>query len=225
MPTADELRRATAILNSATAQAGERLAALEQLFSASVARIDHLKRKLAEARQAATSDALTGLANRRMFDAALAQAVRRSQTEGGALSLLLLDIDHFKRFNDTHGHLLGDSALRLVAGVLRSHIKGRDTAARYGGEEFAIILPGADLAGAVSVAEQIRQTLERRPVLNRSSGQRLGCITCSIGVAQYRPDEAIDALCARADRALYRAKDDGRNRVRTETGGAVADAA
>jgi diguanylate cyclase len=215
-PKADELRRAAATLGSASAQASERLQALEQLFTASVARIDYLKVKLAEAQHEATRDALTGLANRRMFDAALARAIRHAQVEGGKLALMMLDIDHFKQFNDTHGHLLGDGALRLVASVLTSHIKGRDTAARYGGEEFAIILPGADLAGAVSLGDQIRLALERRPVLNRASGQRLGAITCSIGVAQYRSEEPAGELVARADRSLYRAKADGRNVVRTE---------
>lgn len=103
-----------------------------------------------------------------------------------------------------------------MARVLTEHTKGRDTAARYGGEEFAIILPGADLHGGIAVAEQVRRILERRPIMNRTTGQRLGVVTCSIGVAAYRPGDPVGELINRADKALYRAKREGRNTVRTE---------
>jgi len=213
----EALRQAAATLSSASAQAGERLRALEDLFTASVSQINDLKGKLAKAEHIATRDGLTGLANRRMFDAALQTAAAAANESTQALSLLLLDIDHFKAFNDTYGHTLGDNVLRLVARVLTEHTKGRDTAARYGGEEFAIILPGADLHGGIAVAEQVRQILERRPIVNRTSGQRLGIVTCSIGVAAYRSGEPLGELINRADKALYRAKREGRNTVRAET--------
>lgn len=212
----DEIRHAATALGSASLQATERLRALEQLFAASVKRITELKQRLAKAEQDATRDALTGLANRRMFNSVIQRAAMQAAADRSALSLLLLDIDHFKRFNDTYGHALGDNVLRLVARVLREHIKGRDTAARYGGEEFAIVLVGARIDGAVTVAEQIRVMLERHPLMNRASGERLGVVTCSIGVSAYRLGEPIAELIERADQALYRAKREGRNTVRVE---------
>jgi len=212
----DEVHQAAITLSSASAQAGERLAAMEQLFAASVKRITDLRKRLAKAEEDATRDALTGLANRRLFDSALQRAALRAGAEQVPLCLLFVDIDHFKKFNDTYGHPVGDHVLRLFAMVLKESIKGRDTAARYGGEEFAIILPGASLNGAVSVAEQIRKVLEQRPIMNRATGKRLGVVTCSIGVAQYRPGEPVGDLIERADQAVYRAKGDGRNCVRAE---------
>ncbi len=208
-----DIPRAVGAMKAATGETSERLRALEQLFTASVMRIQELKEALIRAETEATRDALTGLANRRMFDAALLQATSGNASE---VALLLLDIDHFKKFNDKHGHLLGDNVLRLVASVLTSHIKGRDTAARYGGEEFAIILVGAHIAAAATVGEQIRDLLERRPLVNRNTGQKLGVVTCSVGVAVFRPGEALADFVDRADQSLYRAKRTGRNRVCTE---------
>jgi diguanylate cyclase len=214
--SAEDLTRASTTLTNASAQTGERLAALQQLFSVSIARIGELKQRLAQAEQEATIDALTGLANRRRFDAALREAAQHAAAEATPLSLLIVDIDHFKRFNDTYGHSLGDSVLRLMGRLLVDQIKGRDIAARYGGEEFAVILPGTALAGGITVAEQLRQVLETRPIVNRTTGQRLGVVTCSIGAAQYRPGEPVGDLIDRADRALYRAKAAGRNRALAE---------
>ena len=212
-PTGDELQRATVTLGRASAQTSERMVALEQLFSASITRIATLKQRLAQAEHDATRDALTGLANRRHFDAVLRDAVRTAGEQHTPLSLLMIDLDHFKRFNDTYGHPLGDSVLRLMARVLVDQIKGHDLAARYGGEEFAVILPGTNLAGGLTVGERLRQVLERRPILNRTTGQRLGVVTCSVGVSEYRTGESVSDLIDRADRALYRAKHAGRNQV------------
>jgi len=215
-PTRDDLRRAAATLGGASVQAGERLKAMEHLFSASVRRITDLKQRLVLAEQEATRDALTGLANRRLFDSMLRRAAMQAASDRSDLVLLLLDIDHFKRFNDSYGHQLGDNVLRLVAGVLSEHVKPGDTAARYGGEEFAIILPGASLDFGRAVAEQVRGVLEKRPIMNRNTGQRLGVVTCSIGVARYRVGEPVGDLVERTDKLLYRAKQDGRNRVMDE---------
>ena len=215
-PTIREIRHAVQTLKTATVEAGERMHALEQLFTASVNRIGELNEQLARLEKEATRDGLTGLANRRMFDAALQQATHPSGDNTAPIALLILDIDHFKKFNDTYGHTTGDSVLRLVAQVLMNHLKGRDLAARYGGEEFAIILMDADLAAAATVGQQICALLEKRPLMHRATGQRLGAITCSIGVAVYRTNEPIDTLVDRADKALYHAKRTGRNRVSTE---------
>ena len=214
--SSESLRRATSTLSGVTILTQERMRILEQLLAASVVQIDALERKLEKSENDATRDSLTGLANRRVFDAALPAAAIQADVTRTPLSLLMLDIDHFKMFNDRYGHPLGDNVLRLLGGVLMEHLKGRDTAARYGGEEFAAILPGADLAAAVTVAEQVRGILESRPIVNRNTGQRFGVVTCSIGAACYRHGESLGDLIERADQALYRAKHAGRNRVMAE---------
>ncbi len=215
-PLSRDLIPALRVVKTATAETSERLRALETLLAASVTRIGSLKQALARAEIEATRDSLTGLANRRMFDTALASATAEAIRGGMTVSLLMLDIDHFKKFNDTHGHSMGDNVLRLLAKVLTDHIKGRDTAARYGGEEFAIILLGATLPAAMTVGDQIRELLESRPLVNRSNRQKLGIVTCSIGAAVYRAGEAAGDLISRADEALYAAKRGGRNRVCAE---------
>ena len=214
----DNPGHAIQVLHEMTAEAGGRLRALEQILTASIIRIGELNQKLAQSEREASLDVLTGLANRRLFDATLAREAARAAEEGVPLSMLMLDIDNFKKFNDTHGHQMGDNVLRLVGQVLMNHIKGRDTAARHGGEEFAIILFGAAPPAAATVGEQIRELLERRPLVNRSTGEKLGFVTCSIGVATLRRREAVGDLVDRADRALYRAKRAGRNRVVCDEG-------
>jgi diguanylate cyclase len=141
------------------------------------------------------------------------------------VTLVMCDIDHFKTFNDTWGHQTGDQVLRLVANCLSENVKGRDTAARYGGEEFAVILPQTSLADAVGLADQIRGKVESKKLVKKSTGDILGMITISMGVAQYNPQESLDEFVARADTCLYAAKHAGRNRVVCEADRAVIDAA
>jgi diguanylate cyclase len=129
------------------------------------------------------------------------------------MALLLCDIDHFKAFNDNWGHQTGDQVLRLVASCLSESVKGRDTAARYGGEEFAVLLRGTGLEDATLVAEQIRETVENKKLVKKSTGDVLGSITISIGVAEFGADEAADSVIRRADACLYGAKQHGRNLV------------
>jgi diguanylate cyclase len=210
----EEPHYTTASIGAASREAGDRLGELEVMLAQAMTNIDRLRDRLVAAEREATVDALTGLANRRHFDACIARAGVLATEEKSDLSLLLLDIDHFKRFNDTYGHQVGDSVLRHFSRILLEQIKGKDTGARYGGEEFAVILPGGDLNGATSLAEQIRDRLGRRPLVARASGQSLGVVTCSIGVAAYRHDEPVGDLVYRADQALYQAKRDGRNLVR-----------
>jgi diguanylate cyclase len=143
----------------------------------------------------------------------MAVAVREVAEESGPLCVLIGDVDHFKKFNDTWGHATGDQVLRLVAQCFKSNTKGRDTAARYGGEEFVVALPHTSLANAVTVAEHIRAAVESKKIVKRSTGETLGSITLSIGVAQYVADEPIGDTLARADACLYVAKRSGRNRV------------
>jgi diguanylate cyclase (GGDEF)-like protein len=164
----------------------------------------------------AARDGLTQLYNRRSFDDHLAKARAREERQGGRFAVLLLDIDHFKKLNDTFGHPAGDAALKHTARVLESHLRQGDEAARYGGEEFAVILPGADAAGAAPLAERVRAAIEGSQVV--FEGARLA-VTVSVGVAAWPEDgREIEALLAAADRALYSAKQEGRNRVASAAG-------
>jgi diguanylate cyclase len=175
-----------------------------------------LKRNHARVREQALTDGLTGLANRKCFDARLAEAIRDAAESGAPLALLMIDIDLFKRFNDTYGHLLGDEVLKLVARTLTDGVKGRDLPARYGGEEFAVILPHTTLADAVTLSDQLRCSVAAKQIIKLANRESLGGITFSVGVALYRPGEPAAAFIARADAALYAAKAGGRNRVTAE---------
>jgi diguanylate cyclase len=172
-----------------------------------------LREQLQSARREALTDALTGLLNRTGFDAAAADILSDAGDDDHASCLVMVDIDHFKRVNDTYGHLFGDRVIKLVADVLRKTVKGKDAAARFGGEEFIVLLPDTPLAGARAVAENIRKAIERARIRRADSGETIGNLTLSAGVAQLREGESIEELLERADQALYKSKEDGRNRV------------
>jgi len=190
--------------------------ALEKDLKASTSEVEALRSRFEKTRQESRIDALTGLANRRGFDELVEAALKECAEDGSPLCVLIGDVDLFKRFNDTWGHATGDQVLRLVAQCFRSNTKGRDTAARYGGEEFVVALPQTSLENAMKVAEHIRVAVESKKIVKRSTGETLGSITLSIGVAQYRPGEPIDDAINRADACLYAAKRSGRNRVLSE---------
>jgi diguanylate cyclase len=190
---------------------------LESRLSRSSGEIEALRQNLAAMQHEAMTDALTGINNRKSFELCLRSAAHEAVDSGEPLSLLFIDIDHFKRFNDTYGHQLGDQVLRLVARTLTDCVKGRDTPARYGGEEFAILLPQTRVADAMLLAEQIRKTMMRRKIVSKTSGGEYGNITLSIGVSGYVPGETLNAMVERADAALYCAKRRGRNLVIAET--------
>ncbi|MDD9901216.1 MAG: GGDEF domain-containing protein [Alphaproteobacteria bacterium] len=175
--------------------------------------VTELRKNLDTVKKEAMTDGLTGLHNRKAFDKHIRDCVEDSTTSKDPLSLLMLDIDHFKTFNDTYGHQIGDQVLRLVAHTLVDGIKGRDIAARYGGEEFSIILPNTPASAAMKVAEMLRKNIENKDVVNKANQQHLGQITLSIGVAEFKPGESASDFIARADQALYTAKHEGRNRV------------
>jgi diguanylate cyclase len=218
-----ELRRLVSEILGETRAMQSRAEQLEAQLAESSEHIDGLRVDLATAQREANTDSLTGIANRKYFDHELRLATEDALANGQSLCLLMADIDHFKEFNDDHGHQVGDQVLRLVAQVLTQSVKGRDLAARYGGEEFAVVLPQTDLEGARKLAEQIRGTVAGNRIRLKSSGQYLGAITLSVGCAQYRPREALSELIQRADDALYRAKRQGRNRVVAAPTPAIGD--
>lgn len=196
--------------------------ALETNLRNSRQEISRLQSNLEAVRHESLTDPLTTLANRKCFDSAFPAAIDEALGKGEHLSLLLADIDHFKTFNDTYGHLIGDQVLRLVALALKDNVKGRDLAARYGGEEFALLLPDTSLRQATTVAEHVRRAVMGRELLKRSTGENLGRITMSIGVATFHPGDTMAGLIERADNCLYAAKRNGRNRVICEVDPEVA---
>jgi diguanylate cyclase (GGDEF)-like protein len=157
-------------------------------------------------------DALTGLYNRHWFDQSLRVLVQHCRYRGASLSLLMMDVDHFKRYNDTHGHLAGDLALGTFAQAVRAHLRPGDHAARYGGEEIAVLLPGTTLEEASRVAQRVLAAVRGQAIHNRD-GTSLPGITASVGAAQWQAGETASALIARADGALYLAKNGGRNQA------------
>jgi diguanylate cyclase len=198
---------------------------LEARLSASRQEIEQLQQNLETVRHESLTDPLTTLANRKFFDAELRKFIAKAKAGGQPLTLLLSDIDHFKAFNDKFGHLIGDQVLRLVAMAVKQHVTQQDIAARYGGEEFAITLPKTALRSAVSVADHIRRAVMHKELMKRSSGERLGRVTVSIGVALLRPTDTPQSLIERADRCLYAAKRNGRNCVICESDAVADDAA
>ncbi len=171
----------------------------------------------------AMTDGLTGLWNRRAFDQALRREWKRTSRKEAELSLLLLDLDHFKPLNDRYGHPLGDECLAAVASTISDTVRATDVVCRWGGDEVAIILPATDQAGALKAAEKIRSAIEALRFLSKMNSDEYVSVTASIGVATAlpEPDGTIAApqdLLLAADRALYRAKHDGHNRVATYSG-------
>ena len=194
---------------------------LRSQVTSSTDEIPQLKQELETTRRDALTDGLTGVANRKYFDETLRRAVADADKTNTPLSFILADLDHFKAFNDNHGHQVGDQVLKVVGRTLIDCIKGQDTAARYGGEEFAVILPKTTVGSAAAVAENIRKTISAKKRKQKGADGTLGPITASLGVSNYVPGEPIKDLIERVDRALYEAKNFGRNRVMSEEGSAM----
>lgn len=186
---------------------------LENKLASSTQEIGRLQDDLEDMRKEALTDALTGIANRKMFDMELRRHAADAMEKGESLSLLMVDIDHFKKFNDTFGHQTGDEVLKLLGHTLTKSVKGDDVSARYGGEEFAVILPRTTLEGAKHVAEGIRTRISQRKLVNRTTNQDLGRITVSVGAGLFIFGESLSDFIKRTDQALYKAKATGRDRV------------
>lgn len=191
----------------------ESMERLQQDFLAKSKDMDKLKQELDQVRKQASTDALTGLYNRTTFFNSLEAIDTESDPLSNPYCVAMIDIDHFKRVNDTFGHLVGDKVIRFVADSLRQSTKGQDCASRYGGEEYALMLPNTSLVNAVSLCNRIREHIAKTNLVRSGTKESLGQITISAGVAQNRSGEGRMELLSRADKALYLSKERGRNRV------------
>jgi diguanylate cyclase len=209
----DQLRPIVESLVASTREMRETNKALEDRLQLSKTEISNLQQSLDAIRAESLTDPLTGLGNRKYFDRSIEHAVAQALGSGEPLSLLMFDIDHFKSFNDSYGHLTGDQVLRLVALSLKQTIKGQDITARYGGEEFAVVLPGTGMRQALTVADHIRRAVMAKELKKKSTGEILGRVTISVGVSILNSGDDTDSLIERADACLYAAKRNGRNRV------------
>jgi len=211
-----EILALTNRMNTHVAQILEGRSAVEDELKNSLREISELKDDLERMRREALTDGLTGIANRKLFDLELRKSSMNAMANGEELALLMLDVDHFDRFNEHYGHQVGDQVLKLVAVTISECIKGQDTAARYGGDEFSVILPRTNLENAQRLAEHICKRVSSKNVVNRSTGERLGKITMSVGVALFEYGEPVSQLLVRADRTLQEAMKNGYNQVLTQ---------
>ena len=209
----DQIKAIVETLVKSTREMRETNKALEDRLVLSKTEISNLQHSLEAIRAESLTDPLTGLGNRKYFDRSIESAVQNALADGEPLSLLMFDIDHFKSFNDSYGHLTGDQVLRLVGMSLKQTIKGQDITARYGGEEFAVVLPNTALRQALTVADHIRRAVMSKELKKKSTGEILGRVTISVGVSMLKPGDDTDSLIERADACLYAAKRNGRNRV------------
>ena len=209
----DQVKTIVGTLVKSTHEMRDTNKALEERLMLSRREISSLQQSLEAIRAESLTDPLTGLGNRKYFDRSIEMAVQNALANGEPLSLMMLDIEHFKSFNDSYGHLTGDQVLRLVGMSLRQTIKGQDITARYGGEEFAVVLPNTALRQALTVADHIRRAVMSKELKKKSTGEILGRVTISVGVSMLKPGDDTDTLIERADACLYAAKRNGRNRV------------
>jgi len=216
-PDSVTFKRMVEGLVSATARMQRRSRELERRLQETSVEVNQLRNNLEKVREEAMTDALTGLANRKRFDESMRKARRDAELQGDDFSLILCDIDHFKRFNDTWGHQTGDQIIRFVAACLSRFAKDTHVVARYGGEEYAIVMPKTTIGEAASVAEKIRATVESKRLLRKSTNEDLGHITVSMGVSQHASGESVESLIERADTNLYKSKQTGRNRVTVDS--------
>jgi diguanylate cyclase len=201
---------------SDTNQVAESTRQLQERLEEATTQAEGLRQQLVKTEREALIDALTGLHNRKAFDRKAKELHEAFQKDGAGFSVIMLDIDFFKSFNDKYGHQTGDEVLRIVGSLLHDTLKGRDFPARYGGEEFVVLLPTTPLNNACIVAEQIRRNISQKILKVIKTGESLGNITVSLGVSEINSGDTMDSVIERADKALYLAKDAGRNNVKSE---------
>lgn len=211
-----DIRRLVAAIVGETASMRMSINKLERRVIQGTTEIAILRENLAKAEQEANSDPLTGIGNRKLLEMTLRRLAKEAEGGDQPFSLVLLDVDHFKRFNDDYGHQIGDAVLKNVAHCCHQSIKARDLAARYGGEEIAIVLADTLQGQAARFAENLRASIESLQLKADEIEQKVRPVTVSIGIGEYRPGEPLKRLIGRADRALYQAKGQGRNCVCSE---------
>ncbi len=186
---------------------------LEQKLNHSAVEMQEMRDNIQSLKREAMTDSLTGLANRKAFDNELRTRASEVMDNGKALSMMIIDIDHFKQFNDTYGHQVGDQVLKLVSNALQSNVKPHEMVSRFGGEEFTVILPGSKLRDAEKIADKLREKIALKDIVNQVKQENMGRLSVSIGVAQLKAGESVSLFIERTDRALYKAKELGRNKV------------
>ena len=200
-------------LQSATREMSRANAEVTTNIETTRAQVEQLEDCLKVVREESSKDGLTGLVNRKQLDLVLDENLVKARTNGSSLCLMVIDIDRFRAFNDTHGHAAGDSALRYVASCVKSNIKGQDSAGRYGGEELAVILPETTIEHAMSLAERIRHLVNARHLVKKATGESMGRISVSIGLTECHGEESPEQCYGRVEQCLVSAKAAGRNQV------------
>lgn len=216
-PSAAALRTLLENLAKASLGAERENRAMRRSLDLSLEELKAIKANIDAVQSESLIDPLTGLFNRRHYSSIIGPLMRAAKHSGEPLTLLTVDIDHFKRFNDTYGHLTGDQVLKLVGVGLRQSVKGRATACRIGGEEFVLVLPNTALRAGVVIAENVRHIVMAKELIRKSTNEYLGRVTVSIGVASLAPGDTVASLFERADKCLYAAKKAGRNKVVAES--------
>ena len=213
----ERIKRIITTLVQTTKKIGQDNLDLKERLAESGRQVDQTQKELDAIRSESLTDALTGVANRKSFDLKLDREIAKAKSKGLPLCLSMIDIDHFKQFNDTFGHQAGDAVLKMVAGLFKKEVRDGDHVARYGGEEFALILPVTNPEVAIEVTERIRRSLMKKEFITRSTKESMGKITLSAGIGIFKAEDSAQALIQRADACLYAAKDEGRNFVLCET--------
>lgn len=212
----DEIQKIVSNLMLVTVEVIQASEQLKEHLAETTSKSENLQKELEKAQHEILVDPLTTLFNRKAFDRKISTYMKAFQELGNAFSLILIDIDFFKHFNDQYGHLLGDEVLKFMGSLLSKELKGKDFVARYGGEEFIILMEGTSLENAFIVADKIRKSLDGIQLKYVKTGQALGKINISAGVSMIRENDTVESLLKRADDALYLAKQNGRNNIKTE---------
>jgi len=217
LTTAEQVRAVVQRLINENSRIRSEVDVLNSRLQQSQLQIEKLRSSLSESQNLGMLDAVTQLKNRHWLEANLPREVKTAAESNEPLCLIMADVDHFKKINDTFGHTVGDEILRRFGELLSKNIKGRDTAVRYGGEEFVVVLPQTQIDGADNLGEQIRGELQRKKWMHHKTGKPIGMVTASFGVAELRPGDGPESLLERADAKLYEAKAAGRNCVKSDS--------